>query len=69
MNDYVPTLTNKLKVRADKTVFIMAEDDASYAGSSRCSTAPAPLAPRPRHGDGRAVGRPVISRSFTFKTC
>ncbi|MFO0742315.1 MAG: biopolymer transporter ExbD [Labilithrix sp.] len=31
MNDYVPTLTNKLKVRADKTVFIMAEDDASYA--------------------------------------
>ena len=31
MNDYVPTLKNKLNVRADKTVFIMADDRASYA--------------------------------------
>ena len=31
MNDYVPQLTDKLKVRADKTVFIMADDKASYA--------------------------------------
>jgi biopolymer transport protein TolR len=31
MNDYVPQLKNKLNVRADKTVFIMADDRASYA--------------------------------------
>ena len=31
MNDYVPQLKNKLNVRADKTVFIMADDKASYA--------------------------------------
>ena len=30
MNDYVPTLKNKLDVRADKTVFIMADDSAPY---------------------------------------
>lgn len=31
MNDYIPTLTDKLKVRTDKTVFVMAEDSANYA--------------------------------------
>jgi biopolymer transport protein TolR len=31
MNDYVPTLKTKLDIRADKTVFIMADDRASYA--------------------------------------
>ena len=30
MNDYVPTLKNKLNVRADKPVFIMADDKAPY---------------------------------------
>jgi len=29
-NDYVPTLTKKLEARADKTVFIVADDQANY---------------------------------------
>jgi len=31
MNDYIPTLTDKLKVRTDKTVFVVADDTANYA--------------------------------------
>lgn len=31
LNDYVPNLTKKLEARADKTVFIVADDQANYA--------------------------------------
>lgn len=30
MNDYITTLTEKLKLRTDKTVFVQAEDAANY---------------------------------------